>query len=501
MKDNRAKKAIYNVLTGIIYQLTNIIVNFIIAPLIILKFGSATNGIVQSIRQILNYVQFVGAGISESTVVSLYDPLAKNDKNKVSSIINACDEVFVKSGLIYSIGSLITAILYPFIFSINLSKFSVFFLVLVLSVAGASEFFIMGKYRALLTADQKIYIVNVVQSIGLVLSLVATYILIKLDMNIVVVQLGLSLAYVSRVLFLVIYISRTYVFLDKKIKKDFSALENRKAATVHQLAGIITFGSQIIVASYFCGSKEASVYSVYTMIFTGINTLLGVFSSALLAFFGELFAIKNKEKIREHYRVYELGYFTLVFLVYSVTYSVALDFIKLYTSGILDVNYVRFELMTLFSIMGLVNCMRTPGATLINAIGHYSETKNRALIEMVICFVGQLILVNYYGLSGILIATITAYIYRTIDVIVYVNNRILNQKFLFTLKTLIVNGLAGAIFIKYISVPDRIINNYFDWIICASINVLFCSIIFIFINSMFNMEMLIKLNNTIKRKQ
>ena len=83
MKDNRAKKAIYNVLTGIIYQLTNMIVNFIITPLIILKFGSATNGIVQSIRQILNYVQFVGAGISESTVVSLYDPLAKNDKNKV----------------------------------------------------------------------------------------------------------------------------------------------------------------------------------------------------------------------------------------------------------------------------------------------------------------------------------------------------------------------------------------------------------------------------------
>ena len=120
---------------------------------------------------------------------------------------------------------------------------------------------------------------------------------------------------------------------------------------------------------------------------------------------------------------------------------------------------------------------------------------------MVICFVGQLILVNYYGLSGILIATITAYIYRTIDVIVYVNNRILNQKFLFTLKTLIVNGLAGAIFIKYISVPDRIINNYFDWIICASINVLFCSVVFIFINSMFNMEMLVKLNNTIKRKQ
>ena len=98
MKENKAKKAFHNVLTGIAYQLTNIIVNFIITPLIIFKFGSAVNGIVQSIRQILNYVQFVGAGISESAVVSLYEPIAKNDRKKISAIVNACDEVFVKSG-------------------------------------------------------------------------------------------------------------------------------------------------------------------------------------------------------------------------------------------------------------------------------------------------------------------------------------------------------------------------------------------------------------------
>lgn len=498
MKENKAKKAFHNVLTGIAYQLTNIIVNFIITPLIIFKFGSAVNGIVQSIRQILNYVQFVGAGISESAVVSLYEPIAKNDRKKISAIVNACDEVFVKSGIIYTVGSFIVAISYPFIFNINLSKKAVFFLVIVLSVAGASEFFIMGKYRALLIADQRVYVVNIVQTIGLLFGLITTYVLMKFNMNIVIVQLGLSLAYVSRVIVLIIYINIKYSFLDKKIARDFTSLNNRKAATIHQLAGIITFGSQVIVANYFCGSKEASVYAVYAMIFTGINTLLGVFSSALLAFFGDLFVTKNKEKVQEYYRIYELGYFTLVFLIYSVTYVVALDFIRLYTKGVSDVNYVRMELVLLFSLMGLINCMRTPGATLINAIGHYGETKNKALIEMIICFVGQLALVNYWGLVGILIATITAYVYRTIDVIVYTSVIILKRKIFFTMKVLAINVGISIIFIKYVSYSSFEINNYFEWVLYATINSVFCGIIFIIINSIFNIKVILNLKNSIK---
>mgnify|MGYP003308041153 CR=1 FL=1 len=98
-----------------------------------------------------------------------------------------------------------------------------------------------------------------------------------------------------------------------------------------------------------------------------------------------------------------------------------IPFIKIYTAGITDANYIRREIVILFTVMGLLNCLRTPSATMINAKGHYNETKNRALIEMTICLIAQALLVTKLGIVGVLIGTIMAYLYRTLDVILYGN--------------------------------------------------------------------------------
>ena len=101
----------------------------------------------------------------------------------------------------------------------------------------------------------------------------------------------------------------------------------------------------------------------------------------------------------------------LIFIFYSVAYIMILPFVEVYTSGVTDANYIRPLSATLFAIMGLLNCIRTPGATLINAIGHYDETKNRSIIEMVICFTLEMIFVQKFGMNGVLLGTIVAYAY------------------------------------------------------------------------------------------
>lgn len=53
------------------------------------------------------------------------------------------------------------AICYPFITdSTILDQTSIFVLVLVLGVNGSLEFFTLAKYRALLTADQRTYVIS-----------------------------------------------------------------------------------------------------------------------------------------------------------------------------------------------------------------------------------------------------------------------------------------------------------------------------------------------------
>lgn len=491
VKEKRGKSrtfnAIRNVICNFVYQIINTITNIILPPLIIGKFGSVVNGLISTIKQVINYVQLVGAGISESTVVSLYEPLEKDETNKISAIYNASSKTFNKSGIIFSIISILLAFVYPFFIEEELGYSFVVKIVIILALAGVSEFFAIGKYRTLLIADQKMYIVNIAQIFGAIASTILTIVLIKLNCSILIVQLVSTIAYIFRIFILYFYVHNNYKYLDKSVKPDYTAVSKRKAATLHQVASLIIFGSQTLFIAKFCGLAEASVYSVYNLVFTGINTVLSTISSAMLAGMGSLIATNDESKVKKVYNVYEYGYYILVFTFYITAFIMINPFIKIYTNGVTDANYIRQELVVLFTIMGLLNCVRTPGATMINAKGHYDETKNRALIEMLICLIGQAIFVHSLGIVGVLIGTILAYLYRTLDVIIYSNKKILKQKNKKTFIRLAINILMMSIIISIVKF-NFAINSILSWVIYAMIVVVNSFIIMVIVNTIFDMN-------------
>ncbi len=460
---SRTVYAIKNIIFNFAYQIINTVVNIIVPPLIIGYFGSAINGLISTIKQILSYIQLVGAGISESTVVSFYKPLGEGDNKKTSAIYNAVGKTFNRAGLLFTLCSMLVAIIYPFFLKEELDYFFVFAIVLVLSISGISEFFLIGKYRSLLIADQKLYVVNLAQIFGAVISTSITIILIKLGFNIIFVQTATVMTYVLRTFVLTFYIKRKYKYLNRSEAPDYSATSKRKAATIHQVASLIIFGSQTLFIANFCGLAEASVYSVYNLVFSGIGMVLSTVSSAMLSGMGNLIAGEDNEKVKSIYNIYELLYYMFTFTIFITTLVMIKPFLYLYTSGITDAEYIRSELIILFTLMGIINCMRTPGATMINAKGHYDETKNRALIEMAICLVGEFCLVWRFGVAGVLVGTILAYLYRMFDVVIYSNNKVLCQSAARTIKRIAIFTLLIAVFGYGFFKTDIVASNYLVW--------------------------------------
>lgn len=178
MRKNEKSRTIYaikNLIFNFGYQVVNTITNVILPPLIITKYGSIVNGLISTVKQIINYIQIVGAGISESVVVSLYKPLQEQDDSKVSAIYNASRITFKHSGIIFSILAVIIAFISPIFITEDLSYDFIVKIVLVLSITGMAEFFFIGKYRTLLIADQRSYVVNIAQIIMAVLSTALNY--------------------------------------------------------------------------------------------------------------------------------------------------------------------------------------------------------------------------------------------------------------------------------------------------------------------------------------
>ena len=68
----QSKKLIKNTYTAIIYQVATLICGFILPRLILGNFGSEVNGLVNSITQFLQVIQFLELGVGAVVRTSLY---------------------------------------------------------------------------------------------------------------------------------------------------------------------------------------------------------------------------------------------------------------------------------------------------------------------------------------------------------------------------------------------------------------------------------------------
>lgn len=187
---SRTKKFVYNSLTAALLQIFTVIAGFIVPRIMLVFYGSEINGLVTSITQFIAYFNLVEAGLAGAAVYALYKPLADEDHKSINAVLSATNRFYMLSGYIFVALTLGLALIYPaFVKTTELSPFSVGTLVLILGVSGALEFFTMAKYRALLTADQKLYVLSLASIVAIVLNTVIIAILAYSGASIVILRL------------------------------------------------------------------------------------------------------------------------------------------------------------------------------------------------------------------------------------------------------------------------------------------------------------------------
>ena len=135
-----------------------------------MMYGSTVNGLVSSISQFITYMTLVEAGVSAAGIVELYKPLAENDDATINGILSAVKRFYYKSGILFILIDLCLIVLYPYIIHNEISDYSfIRMMIAVLSINGIVDYFILGKYRVLLTADQRNYIISFFQIIGTII--------------------------------------------------------------------------------------------------------------------------------------------------------------------------------------------------------------------------------------------------------------------------------------------------------------------------------------------
>jgi O-antigen/teichoic acid export membrane protein len=284
-----------------------------------------------------------------------------------------------------------------------------------------------------------------------------------------------------------IYIKRSYKWIDLNVKPNYSAISQKNSVLVHQISGIIFGNTDVFILTIFCGLKVVSVYVMYNLIFQMINNLTSNTNVGVVFMLGSAY-YEDRNKFLSLYDSYEVYYMAIVFALYSITYILILPFMKLYTAGITDMNYIDSFLPILFVILNLMSSARTPVGNVINIAGHFKKTQYRSILESTINIVVSLICINKFGIYGVLMGTIVALFYRTNDIIIYTSRHILKRSPLITYKRWFINIVLFLIVVVIATQFNVSPNSYIKFALTGFILLIIIIPVFLIVVSMFDIK-------------
>ena len=423
----RSKKAALNMLAAIVELVVATVTSFIVPHYIIRAYGSSVNGLISSITQFLSYIALIESGIGAIGRASLYKPLAEKDTATLSGNAKALENFYRKVSYIFLVYVAILAVLFPLLVNKEFDWAYTATLIVILAFSTFVQYYFGITHQTVIQADQRKYIPSLLQALTLFLNMVITVAMIKLGAGVHIVKIGSALTYAIRPIILYFYVSGHYK-LDKKAKPRSEILKQRWDGLAQHIAFFIHKNTDIAVLTILANVKEVSVYSVYMLAVAGCSKVVNIFSSSLEPAFGNMIAKGEKETLKSRVSLCSTLTIQVAIILFCTAGIVVSPFIKLYTKGVTDVNYLRPAFGIVMLIAEAFYCVRLPYQSAVYAAGHFKQTRNGAIIEAVMNIIISVILVFNYGLIGVAIGTLISMLFRTVQYIWYYHIKLIQEK-------------------------------------------------------------------------
>lgn len=499
MKKSRTQKAFLNIASSILGEAVALVCGLVLPRMILSSYGSAYNGITQSISQFISYISLMKAGIGGATAVALYKPLAEKDNQKISEVLAATEEFMRKIALFFATFVLLFAALYPLIIVREFDWLFTFSLVIIISISTFGQYYFGFTYQMLLAADQKDYITTLLNILTTIVNTILAVILINNNYSIHIVKLASSLANLITPITLYFYVRKKYHIIDG-VKPNKDVIPQRWDATAHEVASFVNNNTDVVLLSMFSTMEEVSVYTIYHYVISNLKKIVTQVTVGFGAAFGDMYARNQIDLMHENLGIFELIIYSFTSVLYSVAFVMILPFVKIYTKGVTDVEYIRpvFALITILS--SVFNCFRIPYRVIVINVGHYRQTKNGAIMEAVLHIIVSVLGVIKFGLIGIAFGALVAMVFRSCQYAIYLSKNIMYRDIkYFIIHVLITFGIMAAVYYCSKLYLPTSFDSWLTWIMYATITTLIAIALTLAIDLLLYRQDLFNLINKLKK--
>lgn len=476
-----------NIIIGFGGQLCILVLGIIVPRVLLTNYGSDVTGLLSTVTQIFTYMALLEAGIGQAARNALYEPISTNNRKQISHIVSIARNYFRKLTYIYGGGIIAIAILAPFILKSNINRSTIVLVILFQGLANVISFYFIQTQNVILTADGRNYINNAINVINQIVSYMARIVLALWGVNIALIQLVYLIITVAKVFVYKYYFKNHYSWINYNQASNKEKLKDRNSYVVTELAWTIFSSTDMIVLSTVISTKLSSVYTIYNMVFSSINSLLNAVYSSVIYILGQSFH-ESKEKYIVLHDAFTSIFLGTMTILMCVTYVLILPFVRLYTNGVTDIEYIYTSLPIMFCLIQLLSWSRFVSGNLTGIAGYAKSTSYISLMEAIINLSLSIVFVHKYGIVGVTLATVIALPVKVLWCIYVTDKKVIKRSYWKSLLIIGVNFLLFFFVVFFSEFFQPKINSYVQFFIWGILLTVIFGALGIWVNFMANKD-------------
>tara|TARA_R110000822_G_scaffold127915_5_gene263507 strand:- start:17354 stop:18895 length:1542 start_codon:yes stop_codon:yes gene_type:complete len=471
---SRVRNTLQNAKVSVLFHVIFIFTQFFARKIFLDHLGDEFIGLTSTLQSILSFLNLAELGIGTAVGYTMYKPIFNKDYKKLNDLIAYFGYLYKRIGLLIVGLSIILGAFFPIIFNevtINLGIiYYAFFALLTNALLG----YFFNYHLFLLQADQKAYIVEKYAQSFTISKILLQCLFVFYLQNFFI---WISLELISSVLFSYVLrkqIAKEYPWLvisnkikTRDIKKFPLLLQKIKQISVHKFGTFVSSSTDNILIFKYISIESVAFYGNYMLIVNNLTILIAKLFSGTNASVGNLVAENDPENIEKVF----WEFMALRFFIASISTIAILKLLDPFISLWLGPKYIlEHSTLVFFSINFFILQIRQPVDVFIQAYGLYQDTW-APIAQSIINLVFSIVLINIYGITGVLIGTtisLTLIILIWKPYFVYTKGFDKNVgEYLFGFSKLTFSVMMTYILVTYLSdhIYNIVIESWVNWIL------------------------------------
>ncbi len=391
-------------------QILGIILPFITRTLILHKLGAEYQGLDSLFRSILHVLNLADLGFSLAVVYVLYKPIAEKEYDTICAIIAYLKKVYRVVGLvILGIGIAVLPFLTRFISGDYPRELNIYVLYIIYLANTVISYWGFAYKSTLLTAMQREDVVNNVYTVSTTGLRIAQVLLLLVTPNYYLYIALMPLFTVVNNVLIAVYSKKLFPEIEAKgkiaetTKKDLT--KQIKGIMINRVGDVARNGFDSIFISSFLGLVTVAIYDNYFYIYSAVYAITLMLTHSIQASVGNSIAVETTEK---NYK--DLTKFSFLFAWLTGWCAICMcclyqPFMLIWMRGNTEMLF-SIGNMLLFVVYFYAISMNNIRNLYVNGAGLYWELRTWYILEAVGNIVLNLVLGYFFGVTGIILATI-----------------------------------------------------------------------------------------------